>query len=302
MPEVSVIIPARNAARHIGRAVRSALAQTVRDIELIVIDDCSDDDTDAVAAAAGKEAVKIIRHTSNKGAGGARNSGIHASRGRYIAFLDSDDAWHPDKLEKQLALFKGREDSLACVYCGFSAFDPATGIKVGEIHPSRKGDIEAALLMENCVAGGGSTALVPRPLLEKAGFFDEKLATCEDWDLWLRLSRLGEFDFCPESLCDIYATPGSLSSDPRKMLAFREAMLEKHADAYLAKPRILAARYYVLGLQSARCGLADKAADYFIRAKDMDEYGPLFAFKCALHAGLLRKRPTWHAELLKRFY
>lgn len=302
MPEVSVIIPAHNAARHIGRAVRSALSQTVRDIELIVVDDCSDDDTDAVAAATGKEAVKIIRHTSNKGAAAARNSGIHASRGRYVAFLDSDDAWHPGKLEKQLALFKGREDSLACAYCGFSSFDPATGIKTGETRPMRRGNIEADLLEANCITGGGSTALVPRPKLDKAGLFDESLGTCEDWDLWLRLSRTGDFDFAPESLCDIYATPGSLSSDPLKMLSFREAMLEKHADAYRARPRILAMRYYVLGLQSAKCAMADKATVYFEKAKNMDEYGPLFAFKCALHAGLLRKRPAWHAELLKRFY
>lgn len=302
MPEVSVIIPAYNAARHIGRAVQSVLAQTVRDIELIVIDDASNDETDAVAAAIGKENVKIIRHAANKGVAAARNSGIHAARGRFIAFLDSDDAWRPDKLEKQLALFAKSPGNVICVYCGYSHFDSQTGIKMGEVHASGRGRMDTNLLLENCITGGSSTVLIPKAAFEHAGLFDETLRTCEDWDFWLRLAQHGEFDFPPENLCDIYTHPDSLSADLPRMLEFRETMLTKHEALYRAKPRILALRYYVLALQSAKLGLTQKAISYFDNARTLDECGPLFALKCAVHCRLLRTHPGLHAGLLERFY
>lgn len=302
MPEVSVIMPAYNAARHIGRAVQSVLAQTVIDIELIVIDDASDDDTAAVAAASGKENVKIIRHASNKGVAAARNSGIQAARGNFMAFLDSDDVWHPDKLEKQLPCFADSRNGIICVFCGYSHFDSETGVKTDEVRTAKSGRMDMNLLLENCVTGGSSTVLIPKAAFEHAGLFDETLRACEDWDLWLRLAQHGQFDFLPNNLCDIYMRPDSLSADQAGMLECGETLLAKHEALYRAKPRILALRYYALGLQNAKLGLKRKAADYFSKARALDECGPLFDLKCSIHSRLLRAYPGLYAGLLERFY
>ena len=101
-PVVSVIIPTYNRAHLIGRAIRSVLDQTYQDWELIVVDDASTDDIPGIVKGFTDGRVKYIRHDENKGAAAARNTGIQAARGAYIAFLDSDDEWLPEKLERQV--------------------------------------------------------------------------------------------------------------------------------------------------------------------------------------------------------
>jgi len=102
-PMVSVVIPAFNAARTIGRSVESVAAQTFKNLEIIVVDDCSTDDLDGALTPFKDVALHIVRHRVNRGAAAARNTGVEAARGDYLAFLDADDAWLADKLEAQVA-------------------------------------------------------------------------------------------------------------------------------------------------------------------------------------------------------
>ncbi|MFC6974687.1 glycosyltransferase family 2 protein [Halomicroarcula sp. GCM10025709] len=118
-PRVSVVVPTYNRADTVGRAVESALAQTVTDIEVVVVDDGSTDDTAAVVTGIDDERVRYLAHERNRGRSAARNTGIEAARGEYVAFLDSDDRWLPGKLDRQLAELSRRPPEWIGVYCEF---------------------------------------------------------------------------------------------------------------------------------------------------------------------------------------
>lgn len=119
MPLVSVVIPTYNRAEFLPRAVESVLRQTVDDFELIVVDDASTDDTEAVVERFDDPRVEYVRHGTNRGGSAARNTGIERSSGEYIAFLDSDDEWYPRKLERQVEELRSRSDEWVATYCGF---------------------------------------------------------------------------------------------------------------------------------------------------------------------------------------
>jgi glycosyltransferase involved in cell wall biosynthesis len=184
MAQVGVIIPTFNRGRKVARAVCSVLFQTLVDHEIIVVDDGSTDDTQAVLAPL-QSHIKIIPHPGNLGVSAARNTGIRATAAPLIAFLDSDDYWLPEKLAVQVRFFREHPEAVACqteerwVRRGLRA-NP----KKKHLKPS--GDIfEPSLKL--CLVSP-SAAMVKRSLLEEVGLFDEALPVCEDYDLWLRIS------------------------------------------------------------------------------------------------------------------
>src|SRR6056297_2960635 len=122
MTRVSVIIPTYNRAKTLLRAIDSALAQTIDDLEVVVVDDGSTDNTESVLAAYDDPRVRPVIHETNQGANVARNTGLEHACGEYVAFLDSDDEWHPAKLERQLAVLEERSSDWIGVYCD-SAYD-----------------------------------------------------------------------------------------------------------------------------------------------------------------------------------
>jgi len=115
-PTVSVIISTYNRAHLIGRAIQSVLNQTYQDFEVIVVDDGSTDNTEEIVKSFNDPRIRYIRHEKNKGAAAARNTGIKAARGKYIAFQDSDDEWLPEKLEKQMKVFENAPPEAGVVY------------------------------------------------------------------------------------------------------------------------------------------------------------------------------------------
>jgi glycosyltransferase involved in cell wall biosynthesis len=186
---VSAIIPTYNYAHFVGRAVSSVLAQTYADLECIVVDDGSTDDTEQVVATFGA-AVQLVRQR-NQGLSAARNTGIRAARGRYIAFLDADDAWHADKVSQQVALLDSHPDT-AVVGCGVRHVSAD-----GETLDERAFDAQASDLRTQLrriavrdfwVGGSGSGALMRRDVFDEVGLFDTSLKAAEDWDMWLRLA------------------------------------------------------------------------------------------------------------------
>ena len=216
MPLVSVIIPTYNAAKFICQAVNSVLEQSLRDVEVIVVDDGSTDETPRVAESWTDPRVKYIRQPHSERSV-ARNTGIAHSSSPYIALLDADDWWGPAKLEKQVALLQSHAE-LGVVYCwlqqvgpsgerlrlmqGFLEPDDATGARVLE-----------RLLLNN-VPGPGTSAVIPRRCIEEVGGFKPDVSYVEDWDLCLRLASRFPFGFVPEALA-YYRLHGNYM--PRKM-------------------------------------------------------------------------------------
>jgi glycosyltransferase involved in cell wall biosynthesis len=196
--KVSVIIPNYNYARFLGQAIESVLSQSFGNLELIVVNNGSSDNSLEVLQKYKREI--IIVNQSNLGQSGARNSGLSQARGDLISFLDADDYWEIDKLERQISLLNS---DTQLVYCGITPFDNANLTKGSPIMPSYKGDCSEDFYRQpgaSIVLSGESTAIFTRELLNKVGLFDSNLNSTAGWDFFRRCSRFTKFDFVSESL------------------------------------------------------------------------------------------------------
>jgi glycosyltransferase involved in cell wall biosynthesis len=182
-PRVSVIIPTRNRSWCLPEAVDSVLSQTYENLELIVVDDGSTDDTPALLARYGSR-LRCLRQT-NRGVSAARNRGLPAANGTLIAFLDSDDIWQPEKLTRQVEFFNRQPAAKICQ-------TEETWIRRGvRVNPKRRHRKPSGWIFEASLAlclVSPSAVMMRRELLEEMGGFDESLPACEDYDLWLRVS------------------------------------------------------------------------------------------------------------------
>ena len=185
---VSVVIPTYNYGRFIAEAIESVLAQTYEIGDIIVIDDGSTDDTEKIVSQfAGR--VRYFRQ-ENAGVCAARNNGIAKATGDFIAFLDADDIWYPEKTEKQLKKFAA-DPAVGLVHCGMREFDTVTG-KTIRLH--RKGGegwvAEDILIWEKpVIIGTGGSIIVRREVIDTVGNFDTRLKNGEDWEFCLRVAR-----------------------------------------------------------------------------------------------------------------
>lgn len=226
---VSVVIPAYNSSATLARALDSAISQTVPPFETIVVDDCSADDTVAIAQRYADRGVRVLPLATRSGAAGARNEGIKAARGELIAFLDSDDQWLPTKLEKQLRVMNS-DENLSLVSCAATLFAP-DGRNLGDLYgghaPTVGPDAWKALLVTNFIAT--PSVLARRDKLMALGGFDRSLKIGEDQDMWIRLALVGNIGFEPENLVHVYEQERSLSSwDLEEQLTYTLPMIEKH--------------------------------------------------------------------------
>lgn len=194
--KVSVVVPTYNRAKLLLLAIKSIQNQTHQNIEIIIVDDCSTDQTEEYVGNIKDWRIIYIKHEKNLGGSAARNTGIKYATGTFIGFLDSDDQWLPDKLMKQLAVFE-KNSQIGVVYTGVSMVNEDRVIR--EIVPHLKGGIFPSLIEFNCI-DTTSSVLVKKELLEKIEGFDASLPSCQDWDLYLRLSQITKFDFVDESL------------------------------------------------------------------------------------------------------
>ncbi|HEY8536374.1 MAG TPA: glycosyltransferase [Vicinamibacterales bacterium] len=193
-PVVSVIVPAYNAEAWIARAVESALNQTFGDLEVIVCDDGSTDGTAGILRSYGDPRLRVLRR-ENRGRGAARNAAIAAARGRYLALLDADDWWLPDKLAGDLALLDA-SGGPALVYANLHVVDRDGQIAraMNNRHVvAHSGDVFPLLLQRNFVPT--STVVLPRETVEHAGPFDESLVRCQDWEWLLRVAARVPFRY-----------------------------------------------------------------------------------------------------------
>ena len=184
MPEVSVIIPTYNRSESVVRAVQSVLDQSFKDLEVIVVDDGSTDDTEARLVRYGTS-IKYIRQPANRGVSAARNKGIKNSSGTWIAFLDSDDYWLKEKLHVQMQFLSQTPDAVACQT---EEIWIRRGRRVNpkKIHKKPSGEIFQQSLRLCLVSP--SSVILKRSVFNEIGLFDETLEVAEDYDLWLRIS------------------------------------------------------------------------------------------------------------------
>jgi len=201
-PSVDVVIPVRNRARFIGACLDSVRAQTMQPAAVLVVDDGSSDDTGAILGAYAKDWHKrrVIR-TGPRGVSAARNTALAASTAELVAFIDSDDLWLPEKLERQVALFTPDRPQLGLVHCGLRQIDehgmPLRGAQV--IVPSKRGNVFKDIL-EGFYGIAPSTIVARRDFVVSIGGFDEALVQAEDRDLCLKLARAWQVDYVPDPL------------------------------------------------------------------------------------------------------
>jgi hypothetical protein len=193
MTLVSIIIPAFNQGHYLGEAIRSVLSQTYQDFEALVIDDGSTDNTAEIARSFSDPRIQYI-YQDNRGLSGARNTGIRHARGQYLTYLDSDDQFLPEKLELLIAEFDA--DPRLGLVAGQAIPIDEHGRRVGKIFTTSLIADPAQLLLGNPLHVG--SVLLRQEWQAKAGFFDESLRSYEDWDMWLRMLRLG----CPMGWVD----------------------------------------------------------------------------------------------------
>lgn len=236
-PTVSIILPTYNRAHLLPRAILSILHQTYPNFELIIVDDASTDETPRVVKGFDDPRIRYIRHKHNQGAAAARNTGIKASRGTYIAFQDSDDEWLPHKLARQMNVMTQLSQEIGVVYSSFwyvkdgsKRIFPPKSRKLASIFPSKvrklEGCVNRALFRGNFITP--QAALVRESCFDRAGLFDVCLPRFQDWELWLRISKYYHFKYIDTPLLFVYFTSNSISSDSDKLIKALQLILLKH--------------------------------------------------------------------------
>ena len=264
-----MIIPTVDRPEFLGAALRSVLSQTVGDFEVLVIDDGSTTDLLPLLQKFGDDRIRYFRHESRRGEAAARNLGIRRARGAYLAFLDDDDEWLPEKLRLQLALFSGCPDTVGCVYGGHVTIRARDGQELAREVPAKRGDLSNDLLDRN-ILGPPSTVMLKRECLERVGLFDESIAFGVDYDLWLRIAQEYHFDFVPDIVARYTIHPGQMSNDPFVIARGRADIQRKYA------PRLQRSRerdgrfYFSLGRHLASLGYPRQARGAFLKSLRLD--------------------------------
>lgn len=257
---VSVIIPTYNRERTILRAINSVLNQTYKDIEVIVVDDCSTDKTVDIIKDnfPDNHRVKLYILEKNSGACVARNRGIKCSKGKYVAFLDSDDEYCKEKIQKQID--KLEKFNLDLCACDYYQYDEYLNRKLIKTKPGSRMEVLSELLYCNFVTTG---TLIGRRKCFVDIQFDENLPRYQDWDLVLRLYQTYSMDFIEEPLLLQYCQKNSISSSTghKKTLEALELIFEKNEEIFSNDKRANGQIHWMMGLHSLFCQCEPKMED-----------------------------------------
>ena len=196
-PAITVVVPTRDRRQMVVATVQDALRQRDVDLEVIVVDDGSQDGTEAALLALDDDRIYIFSHPRSLGQALARDSGVAAARGEWVAFLDDDDRWAPDKLRRQL-------DAAALAGADFVYADAVTADANGRVQDYLRAPnpdtLRNYIRRHNAIPAGSSNVLARTDLLRRVGGFDAALTHLADWDLWIRLTEAGRPARCPEPL------------------------------------------------------------------------------------------------------
>ena len=277
-PSISVVIPAYNREHTVLTAIHSVLSQTLPPTEVIVVDDGSSDGTAAAVESMGHPSVHLIRQ-ANGGISAARNTGIRAAQSEWVAFQDSDDEWLSTKLERQFAAHAADPAAPGSFYCGMviagalNETDGSAARRHIAYHPDPgvtavSGSLVPTLLRTNPIST--QTLVARRELLHKAGLFDTDMKSLVDWDIAIRLARLGPIGFLDEPLVIQRFTPNSITRDMAKRVDSWIHMLGKYADLYAADPDAHLAHLLKIAGSLRRLGQNERAAEFLARARKLN--------------------------------
>lgn len=263
-PAVSVIIPTYNRAQSLRRAVTSVLLQTCRDFEIIVVDDCSTDNTQEMVTSLENAGVRYVSHRTNRGASAARNTGIREARGEFVGFLDDDDEWLPCKLQMQLDKFRNSPATVGVVYTGSSIVSARSGKTIHSFasHSTWHKDIDFL----RTVTFTTSVPLIRKSCFHDVGFFDETLPGAQDKDMWIRIARRYEFGFVPEILVRCYIHGKQISSNLKIKIEAKEKIYRKYFDVLSMHPDVMADHLWRLGMLYCIDGRSAKGMSCFWKA------------------------------------
>lgn len=240
---ISVIIPVFNRTNLLRRALASAVAQEYRNIEILVIDDCSTIELRHVIGEFDDDRIKYHRSTVNQGPAGARNAGVRLARGEYVAFLDSDDEWKANKVGAQLKALCARSGDYRFIYCMREQWRDDTNTIVDRSTYNKEGYILHDLLYYPFI-GSPSSWFMERSAFLEAGGFDERIWFGEDWEFTLRFNKISKVAYLDESLVKLHEhgqerLTANLDSNPRVLSSFI-TIYEKHKDLLKSDRKALA--------------------------------------------------------------
>ncbi len=227
-PLISVILPTYNREKKITASIQSILEQTYKNIELIIVDDCSKDQSIEVIQEITDSRIRLIRNEKNEGPAKSRNIGVSYAKSEVIAFNDSDDIWHKDKLVKQMSYWREHPDKIML----YSRYNNYMGREVGVIpayyyeKSKLEGDIFYSLLEGNKV--GTPTILMKKKVFEDLKGFDTNLKALEDWDLAIRVAHKGEIGFIEESLVNAYGEKEGINSNMDNLINAQIEIIAKN--------------------------------------------------------------------------
>ena len=230
-PLVSVILPTFQRAATIAVAIESVLTQSYSALELIVVDDASTDETEAIVRGFDDARISYLRHENNRGGGAARNTGLERARGEFLAFQDSDDRWISDKLERQIAFLHERPE-VDLVWSPYRRGDSGT-LHPAEPERAPRGNILSPLLRANFI--GTPTIVARRGCYERSGGFDERLPRFQDWEWMIRVAAQAQVDHLNDPLVDAgWADNNITGGHDAALVEAERILLEKHRETFAA--------------------------------------------------------------------
>lgn len=292
--QISVIVPTFNRPAALRRALESVLRQTYGAVELVVVDDASPDQIDDVVGTLAAPRLRVLRHPYRRGAAAARNTGLQAARGELIAFLDDDDEWVPEKLERQQALLAHAPQRLGLIYCGHEEISERSGATVLTRTPAAAPLSFVDFLRSTSF--GASVPLIRRHCFDAVGGFDESLPATQDQDMWLRISRDFDCAFVRDVLVRCHMHGAQITNDLKAKLAAKAQMLRKYEGDLMHHPRIFAKHLTRLALLHFADSDARTARAYLRRALRLRPHDRV------LHQHLLLSLllPRWHRRRVQQ--
>ena len=266
MPKVSIIIPTYNRAEFLRSAIDSALKQTFNDFEIIVCDDKSTDHTRDVASDFADDRIKYMINEGKKGPSATRNTAILSSEGEYIAFLDDDDEWLPDKLKRQVTLLDFSSSNICGVYSNRNLIDRNSDKILSDDPGTEKhqGNLLYQLMIKSPIHT--STVIIRKACLDEIGLFDETISYMEDRDMWIRLSMKWDFEYIATPLTKAYVHGfAHLSSNLEGQTVGREKLLERYQDLFRKNRKSWGALYICLGAQYCQLRKMKKGRNNIIK-------------------------------------
>lgn len=251
------------------RAIKSVVNQTYHQIEIIVVDDSTEDyfqshDLKRKIQQEFSHDVLYIRHSLNRGACAARNIGLSYAKGYYIAFLDDDDEWIPEKIEKQIIGFTN--DKIGLVYCNTRVIDEIRNITYTRPPCYKKGNVFEILLKKGNFIGGTSNPLIKRSCLVEVGGFDIKMVSWQDYDVWLRIAKKYPINFIKESLVKYYIYEGDrISSDPHRIIDGCLCIIKKYEQYLYKNNQLWYSRYRILIPQYIKMGMREEGFSLWLK-------------------------------------